>query len=464
MVHHEKAQQGNHQEKTCVSIKQVTDDDTIIATATPNGRGGVAVIRASGPLVPSIVEKLLKKKLQPRFATLTPFYDHHDTVVDEGIALFFPKPHSFTGEDVLELHSHGGHILPDLLMEIMLHCGARVAKPGEFTERAFLNDKMDLTQAEAIADLIDASSKEAAICATRSLRGEFSKTIQTLMDDMVLLRTYIEAAIDFSEEEIDFLTQQALLNRYQELGKKIESIMSLAKQGQRLKDGLKIVITGEPNVGKSSLMNALSQKDIAIVTNIPGTTRDVLQADLLLDGVPIQLIDTAGVRDSQDLIEQEGIKRAKQELLTADLIIQMQDVSISHNLQPLTGYAQPIIYVMNKQDLVEGEALRIKKEAHPCLYVSLKNNTGLELLKAEIKKVAGIRPPSEGLFLARRRHLDALRRAREALNQGSQDIMRHPELIAENLKIAHQCLSEITGTFTSEDLLGSIFSSFCIGK
>ncbi|HEX2549743.1 MAG TPA: tRNA uridine-5-carboxymethylaminomethyl(34) synthesis GTPase MnmE, partial [Gammaproteobacteria bacterium] len=365
--------------------------DTIVACATPEGRGGVAIIRISGAKVRKIAKAILNEIPEPRFATLSSFLDESQETIDEGIALFFPGPHSFTGEDVLELHGHGGLFVVNLLIKRIIALGARIAKPGEFSERAFLNDKMDLVQAEAIADLIDAASFDAAKAAVRSLQGEFSKKIQTLVASLIQLRMYVEAAIDFAEEEIDFLQDEKIGHHLQTLMTQLQNIENSAEQGSLLREGIKTVIIGKPNVGKSSLLNVLSGKDIAIVTNIAGTTRDVLRENILIDGMPLHIVDTAGLRESEDIVEIEGIRRAHQEMLDADLILLIKDIQ-----EPLTETSflpdnTPVIIIRNKIDILKVSPKIEMREAHMEVFLSAKTKEGIDLLKKQIKIVVGLK-------------------------------------------------------------------------
>lgn len=448
-------------------MKQLSSD-TIVAPATPPGRGGVAIVRISGSLVKTIAEQLLKKIPKPRYATYSPFLDENHQAIDEGIAVFFPDPNSFTGEDVLELHGHGGPAVVDGLVKRIIKLGARLARPGEFSERAFLNDKIDLAQAEAIADLIDAASEQAVRASLRSLQGEFSKKIHTLVEALIQLRIYVEAAIDFAEEEIDFLADKQVSIKLAEIISQLELVQSSAMQGSLLREGITAVITGEPNVGKSSLLNQLSGKDVAIVTDIPGTTRDVLRQEITLDGMPIHFIDTAGIRESQDPVEQEGIRRAKEEITRADIILSVIAAnSPSENSTNFSEFGKKgFIIVRNKIDLAHEKAGLQEINGKIVISLSAKTGEGIELLKNHIKSCVGYQTNSEGIFSARRRHLDALERAKEFLLTGQKQLQgaRAGELLAEDLRQAQLALNEITGEFTSDDLLGRIFSSFCIGK
>lgn len=442
--------------------------DTITASATPPGRGGIAIIRISGPKVKSITEQLVGKLPKPRYASYRIFRDEDGNAIDEGLALYFPAPHSFTGEDVVELHGHGGPAVVDTLLRRIISLGARLARPGEFSERAFLNDKIDLAQAEAIADLIDATSEQAARASIRSLQGEFSKKIHQLVEALTHLRMYVEAAIDFVEEEIDFLADKQVSTDLKNIIQQLEIIESSATQGSLLRDGITVVIAGQPNVGKSSLLNCLSGKDIAIVTDIPGTTRDVLREHINLDGMPIHFIDTAGLRESNDPVEQEGMRRARDEISRADLILCVVDVRHDNHeelLQDLPAKI-PVVIVRNKIDLTSEAKNIFEKNNQTFISMSAKNGDGIDLLKDHIKSKVGFKANTEGTFSARRRHLDALDRAKKFLLTGQKQLhdAKAGELLAEDLRLAQNALCEITGEFTSDDLLGRIFSSFCIGK
>jgi len=458
----------------------VQKTDTIVAVATAPGRGGVGVVRISGPLAPSIALSMLGELPKPRLAVHRVFRDAAGEALDDGIALWFPAPHSFTGEDVLELQGHGGPVVLDRIVRACLSLGARLARPGEFSERAFLNDKLDLAQAEAIADLIEAGSEAAAKAALASLQGAFSREIHALTEQLIALRMYIEAALDFPEEEIDFLTDQTLLTRLDGLLDQAARVRSAAHQGALLREGLHVVILGQPNAGKSSLLNALCGHEAAIVTDIPGTTRDVLRQHLSLDGLPLHLVDTAGLRESTDVVEQEGIRRAWLEVERADRVllvvddrqdgIAAEDAAI---LQRLPA-GKPFTVVRNKIDLsgrAAGERLLDELPEAPGhqvteITLSARRGDGLDLLREHLKTCLGYQPGEGGVFLARRRHLDALERA-EAHMQAARDRLLHAragELAAEELRLAQEDLGEITGRFSSDDLLGRIFASFCIGK
>ncbi len=448
-------------------------NETICALATAQGRAGVGILRISGAQVRTIAEAILEHLPAPRIAELLNFKDEQGEPIDHGIALFFPAPHSFTGEDVLELQGHGGSVILDQLMRRILQLGARAARPGEFSERAFLNGKMDLVQAEAIADLIDSASEQAARSALRSLQGEFSNRIHQLVDDLTQLRMYVESAIDFPEEEIDFLTEGGVIVRLQTIFDALQIILESAKEGALLRDGMKLVITGQPNVGKSSLLNRLARKEVAIVTEIPGTTRDVLRQQIQIDGLPIHIIDTAGLRESEDRVEQEGIRRAWKELEEADhvllLVDDAQGISKAdlHTVQQLQQSREvPLTVVRNKIDLTGKSPVVSTIDLGTEISLSVYTGEGLDLLREQLKQVAGYQATGEGVFLARRRHIDALQRTISILQQGINQLRenRAGELLAEELRYAQETLSEITGEFTSDDLLGKIFSSFCIGK
>ena len=444
-------------------------EDTIVAIATPPGRGGVGIIRLSGSKAYTIALQMNgNKALQPRLASYCSFYTTNAELVDQGLMLYFKAPNSFTGEDVVELQAHGSPVVLDILTKQCIALGARLARPGEFSERAFLNDKIDLTQAEAIADLIQASSQTAARMAFRTLQGDFSAKINQLNEKLIYLRLYVEAAIDFPEEEIDFLNDGKVARLLNELLDELELIRSQANQGVILREGLSLVIAGRPNAGKSTLINCLAGRDVAIVTEVAGTTRDVMREHILLDDIPLHIIDTAGLRDSDDLVEKEGIKRAWHELKQADCVLLVVDINdpdeqkyLSEEIKSTLPSEIPIINVFNKIDTL-GLSPKSKSLS---VYLSAKSGKGIDNLKTIIKQVVGYQP-NEGQFLARRRHLHALDEAKNLLLTGQVQLTEHRagELLAEDLRLAHHSLSEITGEFTSDDLLGKIFSSFCIGK
>jgi len=444
--------------------------DTIAAQATPSGRGGVGIIRVSGPAVQRIATTILGHCPKPRYAEFLAFQDLQQQVIDEGIALYFPSPHSFTGEDVLELQGHGGPVVMDLLLHTVIAAGARLARPGEFSERAFLNEKLDLAQAEAIADLIDAGSSQAARSALRSLQGEFSRIVHELVAEVTRLRVYVEAAMDFPEEEIDFLSEGNVAGQLQALQQRLDHILQQAQQGSLLKEGIRMVLAGQPNAGKSSLLNALAKREAAIVTEIPGTTRDVIREEIHLDGIPVHIIDTAGLRESGDVVEQEGIRRTWQAIEQADAMMLILDdreglTAADEKILAAVPAGMPVVRVHNKIDLSGRTAGAVSDSAMTSVAVSAKLGLGLEQLVSTIKTLAGYQPSGEGVFMARRRHLHALERASRHLQQAyDQARSRQAELVAEELRAVQERLGEITGEFTSDDLLGEIFSQFCIGK
>jgi len=447
--------------------------DTIVAIATPPGRGGVGILRLSGPSACLIAKRLSRREEEiiPRVAHYRSFYPEdtkEKALIDTGLLLYFKNPHSFTGEDVVEFQTHGSPYVLDRLLSECVNCGARLAKPGEFSERAFLNNKIDLVEAEAIADLIHAHSETAARLAVRSLQGDFSKKIHAINEQLVTLRLYVEAAIDFSDEDIDFLNDGKIAALFYQAYEDLEAMRTSASQGALLRDNSVVVISGPPNAGKSTLMNALSGQDIAIVMDEAGTTRDLMRENILIDDIPLQLIDTAGLRNSEHRIEQEGIKRAWQAIKRADVVLMMFDVgdekvnmSLNKTIQDALPKHVPVINIFNKIDKTQGEPYQDGSN----IYLSAKHGEGLNLLKSAIKHALG-HQPTEGLFLARRRHLDALNQAHRCLISGKKQLFEHQagELLAEDLRQAHDSLCEIIGEFTTEDLLGKIFSTFCIGK
>jgi tRNA modification GTPase len=465
-----------------VLIKEVDSKEVtavpIAAIATAPGRGAVGIVRVSGTGLTQLVESLCGRALAPRVATHLPFLDAAGHAIDTGLALYFPAPHSYTGEDVLELQAHGGAVVMQLLLarclEAGAHLGIRIARAGEFTERAFLNDKLDLAQAEAVSDLIDASTEAAARSASRSLSGEFSQTIHVLRDALIHLRMLVEATLDFPEEDIDFLQQADARGQLERLQEKLAAVMRRTQQGALLREGIKLVIAGQPNAGKSSLLNALAGAELAIVTPIAGTTRDVVQQTIQIEGVPIHVLDTAGLRDSTleavDQVEKIGIERAWQHIETADVILFLHDLtkqgdalhtSRDKALQAALPEGRTVIEVWNKADLKQ-----LETDPH-CLMLSAKTGQGLADLRQAILQAAGWQAAPEGLFTARQRHVTALNGVGEHLQLASDHLnVRSPalEVIAEELRLAQLDLNAITGEFTPDDLLGEIFSKFCIGK
>jgi tRNA modification GTPase len=454
----------------------INPSDTIVAPATAPGRGGIGVVRLSGPGVPAIAAGLLPRGLpEPRHATLATFRDGAGEALDTGLALYFPAPHSYTGEAVLELHGHGGPAVLAALVERAVELGARRAEPGEFTRRAYLNDKLDLAQAEAVADLIDAGSQAAARAALRSLQGAFSSEVHALVEGLIDLRVWVEAAIDFPEEEIDFLADPALAARVTALRARFDAVTRAARQGRVLRDGLTVVIAGRPNAGKSSLLNALAGHDAAIVTDLPGTTRDVVREHLELDGLPVTVLDTAGLRIAgegpADAVEAEGIRRTRAEIARADLVLFVVDAAADPTAEALAAERAtlpegvPLTLVFNKVDLVEGGDAVVAPAGTTPLRVSARSGAGLNALRAHLQAAIGYAPGDTGALSARARHLDALARARGHLDAACALLAdKRGELVAEELRGAQQALGEITGEFSSEDLLGRIFGSFCIGK
>ena len=446
---------------------------TIAAIATPPGRGGVGVIRLSGPKAYAIAAALTEKDLpKARYAGFRQFYDATNEVMDEGLVICFPNPHSFTGEDVVELQGHGGPVIQNALLARLLELGATAAKAGEFSMRAFENGKLDLVQAEAIADLIDATSQAAARSALRSLQGAFSTKVNTVLEQLIHLRLHVEAAIDFPEEEIDFLADGKILNLLDEVAASVTAVQQSARQGQLLREGLQVVIAGKPNAGKSSLLNALAGIERAIVTDIAGTTRDVLHEKITLNGLPITLTDTAGLRETGDIVEQEGIRRAIKEIEQADLLLLVYD--LSQNEDPLqlaqhyfAEHIEPkrLMLIGNKCDLTGVQATISDFNGFRHITVSAKQETGVQSLIEAITAHAGFQP-EEDTFIARTRHLDAMKRTQQYLAEAREQLVVYHagELVAESLRLAQNALGEITGDFSADDLLGKIFGSFCIGK
>ncbi len=441
------------------------DGDTIVASATPPGTGGIGIVRISGDQAERIARRVLGSLPEPRTATYRLFSDARGQTIDAGIALYFPAPASFTGESVLELHGHGGPVVVSLLVDAVIALGARQAAPGEFSMRAFLNGKLDLVQAEAIADLINSGTTQAARAALRSLSGAFSSAVERLAEQLIRLRMHVEAAIDFPEEEIDFLSDDKLLSRLEESAATFDALLSETRQGRVLRDGYQVVIVGKPNAGKSSLLNLLSGQDAAIVTEIAGTTRDILREQIDVDGLAVELCDTAGLRDDPDRVEEEGIRRARKAVDNADAVLWIQDA-----LDPDHGTIEeklpddiPVTIVRNKIDLTNEPAGRLDDNV---INLSVKTGAGIEALRETIRKLAGYENLGEGAFTARRRHLDALQRAERHFLAGRKALeeAHAGEILAEELRLSQHALGEITGAVSSDDLLGRIFSEFCIGK
>jgi tRNA modification GTPase len=439
--------------------------DTIVASATPPGTGGIGIVRVSGDQAERIARAVLGSLPEPRTATYRRFSDGHGRQIDTGVALYYPGPASFTGESVLELQGHGGPTIISMLVDAVIALGARRADPGEFSARAFHNGKFDLAQAEAIVDLINSTTEQAARGALRSLTGAFSTAVNALHEQLVRARMYVEAAIDFPEEEIDFLSDDKLEQRLQECAEAFETLIDQTRQGRVLRDGYQLVIVGRPNAGKSSLMNLLSGQDAAIVTEIAGTTRDVLREQIDIDGLAVELIDTAGLRENPDRIEEEGIRRARKALETADAVLWIQDAAdAAHNeLGEDLPRGIPVTVVRNKVDLT-GEAPGAAGKN--TVNLSAMTGRGIEALRDQIKALAGYEDRGEGAFTARRRHLEALHSARTHFMAGRTALSetRAGELLAEELRLSHRALGEITGVISSDELLGKIFSEFCIGK
>ncbi len=442
--------------------------ETIAAIATASGAGGIGVVRVSGSLSQSIASQILGQCPAPRYAAYLPFYDSHHTLIDRGIAIYFQNPNSYTGEDVLELQAHGGTALMHMLLARCIELGARQAEPGEFTRRAYLNDKIDLAQAEAVADVINASTMEAAQSAMRSLSGEFSNNINALLTKLIDLRMYVEACLDFPEEEIDFISQGKVTEKLAAIIAELKTVFAKARQGSLLREGMQVVLVGQPNVGKSSLMNQLSGEEVAIVTPIAGTTRDAIKNTIQINGLPLHIIDTAGLRDTNDEVEKIGIARTYRALENAQVALLLVDAAhdigdeeksiLSHLPQEIAK-----IWVHNKIDMTQEAAKNVLETNETHIYLSAKTGEGVDLLKQHLLQIAGYQQNAEGVFMARARHLEALKQVDAHLQQ-AQIVMSQSELIAEELRLAQEALSSITGEFTPDDLLGEIFSKFCIGK
>lgn len=455
---------------------QYTQEDTIAAIATAQGAGGIGVVRISGKKAYYIANKIVKKDLTPRYAHYTNFLSKDGSVIDSGLSLYFPGPNSFTGEDVVELQGHGGHVVLDLLMQEILSLGARTANPGEFSMRAYLNKKIDLSQAEAIADLINAGTSEAARAAVSSLQGSFAEQIKLLQEKIIYLRTYLEASLDFAEEEIDFLADGKVLGLTFALKESLEEILSKTKQGALLSSGATVCIAGEPNAGKSSLLNALSGQKTAIVADVPGTTRDLVKERINVGGVALNFVDTAGVRDGEiGVVEKEGIKKALNVYEISDIILLVIDISEKNkfdvdkyvdNFFQNTKCSGKVLVVLNKIDLNNQHLSYFSSSEYPVVFISAKTSTGVDNLSHEIKKLIGYQDNASGSWLARRRHVTALKKSLEHIVDGYEELKVNglAELLAEELKLAQVELGQITGEFTTDDLLGEIFSSFCVGK
>jgi tRNA modification GTPase len=446
----------------------LTPGETIAAIATASGAGGIGVVRVSGALCQSIASQILDQCPAPRHAAYLPFYDSYHTLIDRGIAIYYQNPNSYTGEDVLELQAHGGTALMQMLLARCIELGARQAEPGEFTRRAYINDKIDLAQAEAVADVINASTMEAAQSAMRSLSGEFSNSINVLLTKLIDLRMYVEACLDFPEEEIDFISQGKVAEKLAAIIAELKTVFAKARQGSLLREGMQVVLVGQPNVGKSSLMNQLSGEEVAIVTPIAGTTRDAIRNTIQINGLPLHIIDTAGLRDTDDEVEKIGIARTYRALENAQVALLLVDAAhdigdeeksiLSHLPHEIAK-----IWVHNKIDVTQEAAKNILEANETHIYLSAKTGEGVDLLKQHLLQIAGYQQNAEGVFMARARHLEALKQVDAHLQQ-AQIVMPQSELIAEELRLAQEALSSITGEFTPDDLLGEIFSKFCIGK
>ena len=442
--------------------------DTIAAVATGYGRAGIGVVRVSGPASRQLAVSLTGQVPRERHATLSEFRDADGRVIDRGIAIFFPGPHSYTGEDVLELQGHGGVAILRMLLRRCVELGARVADPGEFTKRAFLNDKMDLAQAESVADLIDASSADAVLSAQRSLSGEFSSRVNSVVDQLVGIRMLVEAALDFPDEQIDLIDHHQVIARLHTVQADIAALIDSATQGHLLREGLRVVLTGAPNVGKSSLMNRLAEEEVAIVTEVPGTTRDVLQRELMVSGLPVHVIDTAGLRESNDPVERIGVARSLKQIEQADVVLEMHEVAGAH---PGASFRMPVelragtrkIIVINKIDIIGETPKVVHEDEFDKVWLSAKSGAGVDLLRQTLLRVSGRRVTDEVPFMARERHIDSLKHALAGVQTACEETQRL-ELCAEELRLAQQSLGQITGEFSADDLLGEIFSRFCIGK
>jgi tRNA modification GTPase len=442
--------------------------EAIAAVATPPGRGGIGVVRISGPDLGPTAQAILGRLPQPRRATLARFRASNGSTIDQGIALYYPAPHSYTGEDVLELLGHGGPVVMQMLLKRCLELGTRPAEPGEFTRRAFLNDKLDLAQAESVADLIEASTAAAARSAVRSLTGEFSRSIHVLVDSLIELRTLVEATLDFPDEEVDILESADAAGRLGQIRADLEGIAGRARRGSLLRSGLHVVLAGQPNVGKSSLLNSLAGEERAIVTEIAGTTRDALRESIQIEGIPLHVIDTAGLRDTEDQVERIGISRAWQEIERSDVVLLLVDArhGVTEDDRAILGRVPagiPRLVVYNKIDLTPLAPQRKQREGEVAIYLSAGTGAGIDLLHAELLRIAGWHAGEEDVFMARERHLQALDEAGRRLEAAAGQ-SRRLELFAEELRLAQEALGSITGEFTADDLLGEVFSRFCVGK
>ena len=442
--------------------------DTICALATAYCQSGIGVIRVTGPLSKSISKKILHQDLEPRYAYYGSFFDNDNNLIDKGVAIAFPGPNSYTGEDVVEFQGHGGVSVIRKLLETIISLDVRVAEPGEFTKRAFLNGKMDLVQAEAVQDLIQSSSEESALSAVRSLTGEFSEKINQILSELISLRVFVEATIDFSDEEIDFLESHEVSSKLYSLKLTLLNILESANQGAILRDGIHVAIAGKPNAGKSSLLNSLTKQPSAIVTDVAGTTRDVLKETIQIDGMPIHIIDTAGLHNSDNIIEQEGIRRAHTEINNADVVLLVYDASdksVDLSILPESVKDKPKIVIKNKIDLTGSKTGIQNIQNNPEISISAKNGDGINIVRKALADFAGLNSNTEGVFLARKRHIIAINETLSFINSAiSQLDGGASELVAEDLRQAGMHLGQITGEFSSDDLLGQIFSSFCIGK
>jgi len=436
--------------------------------ATAYGQSGIGVIRVTGPLSKSISKKILHQDLQPRYAYYGSFFDNDNNLIDKGVAIAFPGPNSYTGEDVVEFQGHGGVSVIRKLLATIISLDVRVAEPGEFTKRAFLNGKMDLVQAEAVQDLIQSSSEESALSAVRSLTGEFSEKINQILSELISLRVFVEATIDFSDEEIDFLESHEVSSKLHSLKVTLLNILESANQGAILRDGIHVAIAGKPNAGKSSLLNSLTKQPSAIVTDVAGTTRDVLKETIQIDGMPIHIIDTAGLHNSDNIIEQEGIRRAHTEINNADVVLLVYDASdksVDLSILPESVKDKPKIVIKNKIDLTGSKTGIQNIQNNPEISISAKNGDGINIVRKALADFAGLNSNTEGVFLARKRHIIAINETLSFINSAiSQLDGGASELVAEDLRQAGMHLGQITGEFSSDDLLGQIFSSFCIGK